>query len=113
VFSKNAGSEIPMFGSNTLEVAIGIIFVYLLLSLFCTAVNESIAVTIQQRGKNLKAGLQNLLNDPDFTALAQQLYNHGLVCGISRNLTNPAKAPGLTTRWIDSLDGTDSCHGMR
>jgi hypothetical protein len=36
-----------MFGSNTLEVAIGIVFVYLLLSLFCTAVNESVAATIQ------------------------------------------------------------------
>jgi hypothetical protein len=80
-----------MFGSNTLEVAIGIVFVYLLLSLFCTAVNESIAATIQQRGKNLKAGLQNLLNDPDFTALAQQLYSHGLVCGVSKDATNPAK----------------------
>jgi hypothetical protein len=80
-----------MFGSNTLEVAIGIVFVYLLLSLFCTAVNESIAATIQQRGKNLKAGLQNLLNDPDFTGLAQQLYSHGLVCGVSKDATNPAK----------------------
>jgi hypothetical protein len=80
-----------MFGSNTLEVAIGIVFVYLLVSLFCTAVNESIAATIQQRGKNLKAGLQNLLNDPDFTALAQQFYSHGLVCGVSRDPTNPAK----------------------
>ena len=80
-----------MFGSNTLEVAIGIVFVHLLLSLFCTAVNESIAATIQQRGKNLKAGLQNLLNDPDFTALAQQLYSHGLVCGVSKDATNPAK----------------------
>jgi len=80
-----------MFGSNTLEVAIGIVFVYLLLSLFCTAVNENIAATIQRRGKNLKAGLQNLLNDPDFTALAQQLYSHGLVCGVSKDATNPAK----------------------
>src|SRR5882762_11398793 len=80
-----------MFGSNTLEVAIGIVFVYLLLSLFCTAVNECIAATIQQRGKNLKAGLQNLLNDPDFTGLAQQLYGHGLVRGVSKDATNPAK----------------------
>jgi hypothetical protein len=43
-----------MFGSNILEVAIGIVLIYLLASLFCTAVNESIAATIQRRGKNVK-----------------------------------------------------------
>jgi hypothetical protein len=42
-------------------------------------VNESIAATIQQRGKNLKAGFQNLLNDPDFTAhtVVRKLHNIG------------------------------------
>ncbi len=72
-----------MFGSSILEVAIGVIFVYLLLSLICTAINEGIASFINKRGQNLFEGIKNLLNDPTFTGLAQQLYTHGLVNGIS------------------------------
>lgn len=80
-----------MFGSSILEIAIGVIFVYLVLSLICTAVNEAIATLINKRGKNLFEGVKNLLNDPTFTGLAQQVYNHGLVDGISKEAVNPAK----------------------
>src|SRR5262245_24388714 len=80
-----------MFGSSILEVAIGVIFIYLLLSLLCTAINEGIASLINKRGKNLFEGIKNLLNDPMFTGMAQQLYTHGLVNGISQNATNPEK----------------------
>jgi hypothetical protein len=78
-----------MFGSSILEVAIGVIFVYLLLSLICTALNEAIASLLQKRGRNLFEGIKNLLNDPTFTGLAQQLYNHGLIGGISQHASNP------------------------
>ena len=80
-----------MFGSSILEVAIGMIFVYLLLSLICSTINEGIASLINKRGKNLFEGIKNLLNDPKFTGLAQQLYSHGLVDGISQNAANPVK----------------------
>jgi hypothetical protein len=84
-----------MFGSNILEVAIGIIFVYLLLSLICTALNEGIASLIDKRGRNLLGGIKNLLNDPEFTGLAQQVYNHGLIGGISQHASNPNKVTRL------------------
>ena len=84
-----------MFGSSILEAAIAVIFVYLLLSLMCTALNEGIASLIQQRGKNLFEGIKNLLNDPTFTGLAQQVYNHGLIGGISQNAANPGKQTRL------------------
>jgi hypothetical protein len=84
-----------MFGSSILEAAIALIFVYLLLSLMCTALNEGIASLIQQRGKNLFEGIKNLLNDPTFTGLAQQIYNHGLIGGISQNAANPSKPTRL------------------
>ena len=80
-----------MFGSSILEVAIGMIFIYLLLSLICTAINEAIASWINKRGQNLFAGIKNLLNDPMFTGLAQQLYTHGLVASISQDAANTAK----------------------
>src|SRR3954452_437402 len=80
-----------MFGSSILEVAIGVTFVYLLLSLTCTALNEAIASLLQKRGRNLFDGIKNLLNDPTFTGLAQQLYSHGLIGGISQHASDPDK----------------------
>jgi hypothetical protein len=52
-----------LFGSTTLEVAIGMVFVYLLLSLLCSAINEYIEATLNYRGKNLRKGIEMLLND--------------------------------------------------
>jgi hypothetical protein len=78
-----------MLGSSVLEVAIGVVFVYLLLSLICTALNEGISSLINKRGKNLFEGVKNLLNDPEFSGLAQQVYHHGLVDGLSQNGSDP------------------------
>jgi len=84
-----------MFGSTILEVAISLIFVYLLLSLICTALNEGLASTINKRGSNLLGGIKNLLNDPQFTGLAQQLYAHGLVDAISQGAADPRSSSRL------------------
>jgi hypothetical protein len=80
-----------MFGSSILELAIGIVFVYLFISLICSAINEGIASVVNKRGSNLFEGVKNLLNDPTFTGLAQQLYSHGLVDGISQGASDPKK----------------------
>jgi hypothetical protein len=80
-----------MLGSGILDIAIGLVFVYLLLSLICTALQEAIATVLNQRGAQLFEGIKNLLNDPAFTGLAQQIYNHGLVDGISRAASDPTK----------------------
>lgn len=77
-----------MFGSNALEIATGIVFVYLLLSLLCSVINEGIANFFEMRGKNLLEGIKNLLNDPEFTSLAQHVYNHGLIGGVMQGVTD-------------------------
>src|SRR5260221_3835924 len=84
-----------MFGSNALEIAIGVVFVYLLLSLLCTVINEGIAGALEQRGKNLLEGIKNLLNDPEFTSLAQHVYNHGLIDGVMQGVTDFTKTNRL------------------
>ncbi len=81
-----------MFGSSMIEVAIGVIFVYLLLSLVSTAINEFVASCLKKRSDNLLEGVKNLLNDQDFKGLAQQLYTHGLVQSISKEAMNPKKS---------------------
>jgi hypothetical protein len=53
-----------LFGSTILEVAIGLFFVYLLLSLICSSINEFLASLLKWRAENLEQGLQNLICDP-------------------------------------------------
>jgi hypothetical protein len=49
-----------MFGSEVLDVAIGILFVYLTLSLICSAIQEGIAAFFKLRAKDLYMGIRNL-----------------------------------------------------
>ncbi len=71
-----------MFGSDVLEVAIGLIFVYLLLSVICSAVNETIEAWLKKRGADLERGIRELLHEPEGTGYVQKLYNHPLVYGL-------------------------------
>ena len=54
-----------MFGSGILEVAIGIIFIYLLVSLLCSAVREGIEAWTKTRAAYLEYGIRELLHDAD------------------------------------------------
>ncbi|MGB8771910.1 MAG: hypothetical protein WCC92_20010, partial [Candidatus Korobacteraceae bacterium] len=62
-----------------LDIAIGISFIYLLMALVCSTVNEAIAGAINSRGKTLAKGIGALLHDP---ALKKQLFAHPLIQGI-------------------------------
>ena len=53
-----------MFNSSVLDVAIGLIFVYLLLGLMCTTVNEWFAQLFKTRAATLKEGIRRLLQAP-------------------------------------------------
>jgi len=53
-----------MFNSSVLDVAIGLIFVYLLLGLICTTVNEWLAQLFKTRAATLKEGIRRLLHAP-------------------------------------------------
>src|SRR5205807_7483752 len=68
-----------MFNSQILDVAIGMIFVYLLLSLICSAANEIIEIALKKRAKHLEEGLGELLHDPN---LVQRIYDHPLINGL-------------------------------
>jgi len=46
-----------MFGSEILEVAIGVIFFYILLSLICSAINEWISGIFSLRARNLETAI--------------------------------------------------------
>lgn len=68
-----------MFGSTVLEVAIGLIFCFASISLIASSIHEAIASALKLRGRTLLTGVKLLLNDPQFTGLAQAIYNHALI----------------------------------
>ncbi len=73
-----------MFGSEILEVAVGIGFLYLLLSLVCSAVTEGVARAFAMRSGTLRSGIRNLLGDPEGKGLAKDFYDHPLIKGLYR-----------------------------
>ncbi len=62
-----------------LDIAIAICFIYLLMALVCSTLNESIAGVFNSRGRTLEKGILYMLHDP---ALKQKLYAHPLIQGL-------------------------------
>jgi hypothetical protein len=72
-----------MFGSSILDIAIGLVFVFLLLSLICSALNEFIESFLKMRGQYLERGIGELLGDPqNASKLVSAIYNHGMVSSL-------------------------------
>jgi hypothetical protein len=71
-----------MFGSQTLEVAIGLIFIYILASIICTAVREGLEAWMKTRSVYLERGIRELLHDREGGDLAKAFYNHPLVLSL-------------------------------
>ena len=51
-----------MFGSAILDVTIGLLVIYLLLSLICTTITEFLAAFCRWRAKDLERGIYHLLD---------------------------------------------------
>lgn len=83
-----------MTGIAILDVALGLVFVYLLLSLLCTAVTEWIAQATRLRARTLKAGIEQLLADTKFRRVTGELYKHPLVAGLKHGERDPSYIPG-------------------
>lgn len=81
-----------MFGSEMLDIAIGMIFTYLLLSLICSAVNELIERQLKNRATDLEKGIRELLDDKNGTGMVTKLYQHGMINGLFKGDYNPAAA---------------------
>ena len=73
-----------------LDVAIGLVFLYMMTSLLVTIVQEGIASMMQLRAKNLYDAIENLLGDPalakhpDYKDLVVDLYRHPLMQSLYR-----------------------------
>ncbi|WP_276134732.1 hypothetical protein [Polluticoccus soli] len=90
-----------MFGSAIVDVGIGLIVVFILVSTICTAVREGIESILKTRAAYLEHGIRQLLHDKGGNGLAKELYQHPLVSGIFSGDYKPADGtdkPGLWAR---------------
>jgi hypothetical protein len=88
--------EVLMFGSNVLEIAIGLIFVYSLLSLLCSTINEQVIVRfLDWRATTLENGIATMLDTIPNTPTGQRLttskfYGHPLIQSITGRKGKPS-----------------------
>ena len=75
-----------MFDHPIIDVGLGLIFFYVVLSLVASAVQEWIASLCALRSKNLRKGVQNLIGD----AYAKKVYEHPLVNNLSKDNKLPS-----------------------
>ena len=68
-----------MFNSAVLDLAIGLIFTFLTVSLATGTIVEAIASFLKLRAKTLREGIGQLLNDPTYSGLAKEIYAHAVV----------------------------------
>lgn len=78
-----------------LQVMIGLVFVYLVMSILCSGVNEFIAQKVGRRGEFLKLGLHNILTD---RWIYLRVINHPIVATmyreqVGRKLRHPSYIP--------------------
>ena len=85
-----------MFGNSFIDVAIGLVLMYLVLSIICTAVNEALATALNWRAKMLTAGIKALVDDPKVHSL---LFDHGILAGPSA-VAGSSGAPGIVQRFL-------------
>ena len=84
-----------LFNSSILEVVIGVIFVYLLLSILCTSANEWAATLTRRRSKMLRKGIeqllasQRLIDGGPLTGFLDEFEKHALISSLKHDKYHP------------------------
>jgi len=96
-----------MFNSSILDIAVGMVLLYVLISLLCSAINEMISQIFRMRAKNLEVGLTNLLQSGKGNKLVLAFYNHPLINGLSKAEKRPSYIPpkNFTLALMDIMSG--------
>lgn len=104
-----------MFGSAILDVAIGLVSIFLFLSLIGTAINEWVSGILGMRANNLEEGIRNILNDPDGKGLAKAFYDHSLISSLAKGRGKPSYIPSrlFALTLMDVIAPTDPEKGSK
>lgn len=96
-----------MFNSETLEVGIGMAFLFLLMSLICTGIKEWIEGVLKWRAMDLERALRTLLDD-NSGRLSAYFFSHPLITSLYQGTYDPDR---LKKSWLQSLlNGVDGMH---
>jgi len=91
-----------MFGSVVLDLIISMSFIYLLLGLILSVLQEILATIVQSRSANLERGIQSLFSGASLQngqSFVAALYNHGLVRGLYLDPQRDLSLPFVLGRW--------------
>lgn len=100
-----------MFNSAIIEIAIGLIMLYLVLGLLCTSINEFIAQLLSLRAENLSDAIHGLFSGPDRHRIAEDILRHPLIRSLSRkqfgmNVVDDGKLFGEIIKLPSSIPAT-------
>jgi hypothetical protein len=99
------------------DVAIGLVFMYLLLSILCTALNEWVAGLLRLRAKTLRTAVSRLVDTvpaksaketQDAPRLSTEIFNHPLIESIKDGKRGPSYIPA--PRFVAALKDTMRKH---
>src|SRR5829696_7661436 len=101
-----------MFGFQMLDTAIGMVFVYLSLSLLCSGLNEWIARFFTSRGRHLMDWIGQLFSDP---AKFTEFQQHALIKNLMQSGKLPSYIPSRTfvLALLDVVAKVDRNTGVR
>ena len=68
-----------MFGSEILDIAIGLILIFLLLSLICSSAREALETVLKSRAAGLERGIREMLADRGRQDWVPTFYQHPLI----------------------------------
>ncbi len=80
-----------MFGSATIDIAIGMIFVFLLVSLIASTINEIILSLLNMRGKELLRGIKHFWTMPTLQAWSRSSITTARFSGSFRETSIPKR----------------------
>ena len=84
-----------MLGSEILDVAIGLVMMFLLVSLIASSIKEAFETVLNHRAKDLEAGLREMLGDPRRENIVPALYRHPLIDGLFKGKYQVGKTRNL------------------
>ncbi|HEX9108027.1 MAG TPA: hypothetical protein VF832_12380, partial [Longimicrobiales bacterium] len=97
-----------MFGSNILDTAIALTFIFLVMSLLSSAMREMIESFLKQRALDLEHGIRELLQDPLGETLVRDLYSHPLIFGLFQGPYRARNHKRFWNRWFGLGGGLPS-----
>lgn len=94
-----------MFNSETLEVGIGMAFLFLLMSLICTGIKEWIEGVLKWRAMDLERALRTLLDD-NSGRLSAYFFSHPLIASLYQGSYDPGRLKkSLFQSLLNGVDG--------